>query len=540
MLLFAVFSCGGTEMNQIAIVPKPVMLETTGGDFTITAKTKILVENDSSDAAGAGKYLAGMFYRGTGLNLPVGRLTGGISTRDAIVLTTKGADARLGSEGYRLNVTDDSISIVAQEGAGLFYGVQTLLQLLPPQVFSQDHTNKRISWTVPCVQIEDKPRFRWRGLHIDPARHFQKKEDVLRFIDTMVLHKFNVLHFHLTDDQGWRIEIKQYPKLTEVGAWRKEDGFGLDPKALSFFDEKGRYGGFYTQKDIQEIVAYAAARYITVVPEIEMPGHALAALAAFPELSCTVGPFEVACGGGIFKDVYCAGNDQVFEFLDNVLAEVIELFPSKYIHVGGDECPKDRWKNCPKCRQRIKDEGLKDEHELQSWFISRIERFLNSKGKTIIGWDEILEGGLAPNAAVMSWRGMSGGIAAAKAGHDVVMTPTSHCYLDYYQAKGNEPKAIGGFLPIETVYSLEPVPEELTEDQKKHILGVQGNLWSEYIPNLSHLEYMAYPRACALSEVAWTPAEKRDWNDFESRLIHHLTRLSERGVNYRPLSVGEK
>ncbi|HEY2762370.1 MAG TPA: family 20 glycosylhydrolase, partial [Pirellulales bacterium] len=355
--------------------------------------------------------------------------------------------------------------------------------------------------------------------------HFFTVDDVKRFLDLMAFYKFNTFHWHLTEDQGWRIEIKKYPKLTEVGAWR-DDGNG------------GKYGGFYTQDQIREVVAYAAARHIHVVPEIEMPGHSQAALAAYPELSCTGGPFTVGTRWGIYKDVYCAGKDHTFDFLQDVLAEVMDLFPGEFIHIGGDECPKDRWEACPDCQAQIKVEGLHDEKELQSYFIKRIDTFVSSKGRRIIGWDEILEGGLAPGAAVMSWHGTTGAVAAVKADHDVVLSPTSNCYFDYPQAKSlDQVKASGNLLPLEKVYSLNPMPKELSDQQATHVLGAQANLWTERIENPARLDYMTYPRACALAEVVWSPAENRSWDDFQSRLTRQLKQLGALKVNYYQESV---
>jgi hexosaminidase len=356
---------------------------------------------------------------------------------------------------------------------------------------------------------------------------------IKKFVDLLALHKYNIFHWHLTDDQGWRIEIKQYPKLTEIGSQRAATPIPADRRQL---DGKP-YGGYYTQEEIKAVVTYAQERFITVVPEIEMPGHAVAALASYPELGCRGAGYEVRTTWGIAKDVFCAGNDAVFTFLENVLTEVLALFPSEYIHVGGDECPKDRWQECPKCQARIQAEGLADEHELQSYFIQRIERWLNAQGRRLIGWDEILEGGLAPNATVMSWRGSQGGIEAANAGHDVVMSPTTHCYFDYYQSQdqANEPPAIGGFLPLEKVYSFNPLPEEIAPDQAHHILGGQGNVWTEYLPRQEQVEYMTYPRATALAEVVWSEPARRDYDDFLARLEPHLRRLASLKVNYRQL-----
>jgi len=436
-----------------------------------------------------------------------------------VILFKKTTDETLGEEGYRLTVRSTQILLKANRPAGLFYGVQTLFQLLPSEIFAINDPQNG-SWRVPCVTILDKPRYPWRGLMLDVSRHFFPKEFVKKQIDYLAMHKMNRLHLHLTDDQGWRIEIKKYPKLTQISSWRRE--------------ADGRItGGYYTQDDIRELVAYAQSRFVTIVPEIEMPGHCQAALAAYPQLSCTGGPFHVATEWGVHKDVYCAGNDSTFAFLENVLSEVIRLFPSPYIHVGGDEVPKDRWKACSKCQARIQAEGLKDEAELQSYFIRRIEKFLNAHGKRLIGWDEILEGGLAPNAIVMSWRGIQGGIAAAKQQHDVVMTPTSSCYFDYYQGDPKtEPLAIGGNLPIEKVYQFDPTPKALSPEEAAHILGGQANLWTEYIATPEHAEYMTYPRLAAMAEVLWSPKEKRNWRDFFGRLLTQFKRYDVLGIHY--------
>jgi hexosaminidase len=440
----------------------------------------------------------------------------------------------LGDEGYSLQVTPASITIAAPQQAGIFYGIQTLRQLFPPQVFS-DTPVEGVRWMIPCVRIKDYPQFRWRGMHLDVARHFMPKEFVLKFIDLVALHKMNSLHLHLTDDQGWRIEIKRYPRLTEVGAWRDETLVGHANKKPHEFDGK-RHGGYYTHEDIREIVAYAAQRYINIVPEIEMPGHAQAAIAAYPELGNTGEQLPVRTFWGVNPNIFNA-NEETIILLQNVLTEVLDLFPSPYIHVGGDEAVKDQWKQSPEAQARIKELSLKDEDELQSYFIKRMDTFLSEHGRRLIGWDEILEGGLAPGATVMSWRGVEGGIKAAKMGHDVVMAPTTHTYFDYYQSKNRreEPLAIGGYLPLEKVYDFQPVPSELTEEEAKHILGAQGQIWTEYIPNPKHAEYMAFPRTVALCEAVWTPGEKKDYADFLRRLTVHLKRLDLLNVNYRPL-----
>jgi hexosaminidase len=368
-------------------------------------------------------------------------------------------------------------------------------------------------------------------LLLDVGRHFFGVAHIKSLLDQLALHKMNVLQLHLTDDQGWRVEIRKHPRLAEISAWRKETVIG---KNTGRYDG-ARHGGFYTHADLREIIACARQRHITVVPEIEMPGHAQAALAAYPELSCTGGPFEVATSWGIMKDVFCAGNDKVFKFLEDVLTEVLALFPSEFIHIGGDECLKDRWKKCPKCQARIKAGGLKDEHELQSWFVRRIERFLSGRRRRLIGWDEILEGGLAPGATVMSWRGTAGGIAAANANHDVVMTPRNPCYLDYYQSRDTaaEPFAIGGFNSLEMACEWEPIPAEVSTDKRHHILGGQANVWTEYMADWRHVEYMTHPRLAGLAEALWSPKERRGWPDFRRRLDAHLRRLDAMGVNYR-------
>ncbi len=420
------------------------------------------------------------------------------------------------------------------EIAGLFYGIQTIRQLLPPAIFREAPLDS-MRWTMPAVTIEDQPRFRWRGAHLDVVRHFMPKEFVKKYLDLLALHKMNSFHWHLTDDQGWRIEIRKYPKLTGVGAWRKETMIPPYPRngAPMRFDSTPT-GGFYTQDDIREIVAYAAERHINVVPEIEMPGHSVAAIAAYPELGMAGDTTTVATYWGVFSNIL-KPTDATVKFYQDVLTEVMELFPSKFIHVGGDEAAKAQWKSSPEIQARIRELGLKDESELQSWFIRQMDKFLTAHGRRLIGWDEILEGGLAPGAAVMSWRGVAGGIAAARQGHDVVMAPGSHTYLDHYQSldTAHEPIAIGGYLPMDTVYSYEPYPDSLEPQYRKHILGAQVQLWTEYIPSPKQAEYMAYPRTSAFSEVMWTPEERRDYADFLRRLQVHLKRLDALDVNYR-------
>jgi len=433
-------------------------------------------------------------------------------------------------ESYLMSIDGSGVSINAN-GPGFFYAGQSLFQLI---------VNDQDRFSLPHLEISDLPRFTWRGMHLDVSRHFRSVEFVKKYIDLMARFKMNSFHWHLTEDQGWRIEIKAYPKLTEIGAWRSET---MVAKNFNPYVGDGiPHGGFYTQDEIREVVAYAAERHINIVPEIEMPGHALAALAAYPELACTPGPFKVATTWGVFDDIFCP-TENTFEFLENVLTEVLELFPSKYIHIGGDEVPKKRWEESEYAQELIRREGLADEHELQSWFIQRIERFLNSKERILIGWDEILEGGLAPNAIVMSWRGEAGGIEAASQGHDVVMSPGFALYFDHYQADpANEPLAIGGFSPLEHVYNYEPVPAELAPEFAHHVLGAQANMWSEYMKTDDHVEYMAFPRLLALAERVWSDKEMRDFDDFHSRLIGLFPMLDKLDVSYRipePLGWGD-
>lgn len=432
-------------------------------------------------------------------------------------------DEDLGVEGYVVDVTVSRITMRAQQPAGLFYGIQSLLQL-----FDWGATEPFI----PCVLIKDHPRFQWRGLLLDVARHYMPVDFIKKFIDLLALHKMNRFHWHLVDDQGWRVEIKKYPQLAQQGSQRKES-----PKVGARDEGDGTpYGPYwYTQDEVREVVAYAQERFITVVPEIEMPGHCMSALSVFPTLSCIKGPFAVATHWGIFENVYCAGNEAVFTFLKDVLDEVLQLFPSEYIHVGGDECPKEHWRACPKCQQRMRQEGLKDEAELQSYFIQRMEQWLAARGRKLIGWDEILEGGLPDRATVMSWRGESGGIAAVQAGNDVIMCPHQECYLDYYQAldKAQEPEAIGEYLPLHRVYAYDPVPAELPAEQAQHIIGVQGNIWTEYMQTPQHVEYMAFPRACAIAEVGWSQEGAKDFTEFLVRLNAHRQRLDALHVGYR-------
>ena len=518
------------DTNTPAIIPQPQKLELRAGVFKLAPDTRIFASPGTIETA---NQLADQLRRSTGYPLKVStKFFSGTAAKGGILLTTRSAGTNLGAEGYELTVAPDAIVIRAPMEAGLFYGTQTLLQLLPPDIFSTQLV-ANTSWQIPCVQIEDRPRFKWRGLMLDVSRHFFTRPEVEQLLDAMALLKLNTFHWHLVDDQGWRIEIKKYPRLTQIGAWRPGVGFGLDPKSATAYGPDGRYGGFYTQDDIRKIVAHATARHITIVPEIEMPGHSSAALAAYPQFSCTGGPFIPELKGGVFHGIYCMGNEETYVFLQNVLAEVFRLFPGQYIHIGGDEVPMDEWRHCPKDQAVIRREGLKNESELESHFIRRMEKFINARGRTLIGWSEIRQGGLAQNAIVMDWIG--GAVEAASAGHDVVMTPMVDCYLDHYQSKDHstEPRASGGFLPLELVYSFEPIPANLATQYQRHILGAQGNLWTEYIPSLSHAEYMMFPRACALAEVTWSPKSLRDWNDFTRRLQVQCERFDQLGINYR-------
>jgi len=535
-LLFAVSTSGLVMVSHFAnaenrigipVIPKPNRIEVKSGEFSLTQNTMVILPDDDENLQVVAEQLSSRLRAVTGYPFEIVRRSK--TSGHTIVLTINSQEEGLGNEGYELNVTKRSVSIKGRTPAGVFYGVQSFYQLLPPEV-EKDTLGPSAKWSVPCVTIEDKPRFRWRGMHLDVGRHFFSKDFVKKYIDVLASYKMNTFHWHLTEDQGWRIEVKKYPRLTQIGSQRKETMGDCKP-----------HGGFYTQDEIREIVKYAGERFITIVPEIEMPGHCLAALASYPELSCSGGPFNVGTEWGVINDVYCAGNEKTFEFLENVIDEVSALFPGQFFHVGGDECPKIRWSNCVRCQNRIKAEGLKDEHELQSYFIKRIEKILNKRGKRLLGWDEILEGGLAPNATVMSWRGMEGGIEAAKSGHDVVMTPTSHCYFDYFQGVAGEPRTIGGFLPIDTVYSFEPIPADLTAEEARRILGAQGNVWTEWMPDSRQVEFMVLPRLCAMSEVLWTQKSKRDVQDFVRRLENHYDRFVARDLNFRvptPLGIG--
>ena len=504
-------SCGSHD-PQIAIVPYPNHLETGRGTYRVTDRP---VTCDSRTDERTQRAVVGFAAR-------LATVTGGtnpVTVADEVPASGIRfvTDKSLPAEGYELNVDGEGIEVRASQFPGFLYALQSLEQLLPAAVYGTEPAPDA-AWEVPCVKIADAPRFAYRGMHLDVARHFFSVDEVKRYIDVMAIHKLNTLHWHLTDDQGWRIEIKRYPELTAVGSIRKAT---VVRKEWGTYDGTP-YGGFYTQDEIRDVVKYAADRGVTVIPEIDLPGHMLAALTAYPELGCTGGPYEVWGRWGVADDVLCPGREKTFEFLEGVLTEVMELFPSEYIHIGGDECPKVRWEKCPRCQAKIRQLGLKDdgehtaEHYLQSYVTDRIGKFLAQHGRRIIGWDEILEGRAPSDAVVMSWRGSEGGIAAAKLGHDVIMTPNSHFYFDYYQSLDTdaEPFGIGGYIPMEQVYSYDPAFPELTPEQQKHILGVQANLWTEYVLSDEHLEYMLLPRLAALSEVQWCLPETKDWNRF--------------------------
>lgn len=536
LFAFIAASAFAANENTCSIIPLPQKVQLGDGVFVLKPTTPIRVDADErGSAANIAGFLADRLHQSTGYSFRVGASSKEGLAKGEILLTTKGSIPHPSVEGYELTVTSDSVVIRAREAAGLFYGVQTLLQLLPPEVLGSKAA-RNTAWTIPAVHIEDQPRFAWRGFLLDVGRHFFTKEEIKRLLDLMALHKLNIFHWHLTDDQGWRLEIKKYPRLTEIGGWRKKIGFGLDPKAATAYGPDGRYGGYYTQADVRELVGYAQARQITIVPEIEMPGHASAALAAYPQFSCFGGAYTTDKGD--LPGVYCAGKNETFEFLQNVLAEVCQLFPGKYIHIGGDEVSTENWKKCPKCQAREVQENLKNEHELESYFIRRIEKFLNARGRTLVGWSEIREGGLAQNATIMDWIG--GAVESAREGHDVVMTPTAFCYLDYYQStnsKTAEPKAIGGYLPLSQVYAFEPVPENLEPQFRSHIIGAQANLWTEYIASLQYAEYMTLPRLSAFAEVVWSQPGSRNYDDFIRRLQVQARRFEQLGVNYRHTSI---
>ena len=511
--------------KTVSIIPRPVSVEVKDGCFVIDEQTNLAFNDKQKELLPAAKFFISMVNQISGRTISMNQ-----KKAKNITLVIESI-AQVGDEGYVLDVTGTSIAIKANTKVGILYGLQSLLQTLPAI-----RTNATLE--VPCMSITDYPRFKWRGMHLDVSRHFFGPEIIMEYIDLMATYKMNVFHWHLVDDQGWRIEIKKYPLLTKTGAWRVDQtSQPWDSRPQAKAGENPAYGGYYTQDQIAEIIRYAAIRNVTIVPEIEMPGHVASAVSSYPELSCRQKP-QLPLTGGNYANMaanYCAGNDSVFTFLENVLSEVISLFPSTYIHIGGDELDKGPWKICPKCQARMKAEGLKDENELQSYFIKRIEKFIVSKHRKMIGWDEILEGGLANEAAVMSWRGEAGGIEAAKMKHNVVMTPGSPCYFDHYQAgPEGEPPAIGGFNTLKNVYDYDPVPSELNESEAKYLLGAQGNVWTEYITTPEYLEYMVLPRMPALAEVLWTPKENKNWDNFNLRLQSLFKSYEQKGLHFCP------
>lgn len=524
-MAFLLPSTAAGQTADFNIIPRPQQVNVSNdAPFTLSTKTVISLGTNSQNMKRNANMLASYIEQATGIRPAIGKSKNGT----AIVLTIDKTIAN--AEGYKLDADAKQIRIAGASAAGVFYGIQTLRKSLPLV------NGKASKVSIPAVHITDAPRFAYRGTHLDVSRHFVTADSVRQFIDMLALHNINRFHWHLTDDQGWRIEIKKYPLLTQIGSKRAQTVIGHNSGK---YDGKP-YGGFYTQKQIRDIVKYAADRYITIVPEIDLPGHMQAALAAYPDMGCTGGPYEVWQKWGVSDNVLCAGNDKTLTFIDNVLKEITQLFPSKYIHVGGDECPKTQWQKCPKCQARIKalnleaKDGHSAEERLQSYIITHASNYLKSLGRNTIGWDEILEGGLAEGATVMSWRGESGGIAAAKQHHDVVMTPNSYLYFDYYQSldKANEPLAIGGYLPLETVYSYEPMPKELTADEARHIIGVQANIWTEYMPTFKQIQYMALPRLAALSEVQWSQPALKDYNSFTNRLTEFTHLYDRLGYNY--------
>jgi hexosaminidase len=549
LLLFSQVAVAQTKKQSApSIIPLPVSMKTGTGEFRLTKQTVIAVQDEGDQKAA--NFLNDFLQQVYGFKLDIDKQEG----KNYIRLTTRKFIKAPDKDAYALQVLPEGVIIEGDTYAGTFYGIQSLIQLLPTNT-SQSLVNQSqgvsgLGLQIPVVTIQDYPRFSYRSMHLDVGRHFFPVSFIKRYIDYLALHKMNYFHWHLTEDQGWRIEIKKYPELTAVGAYRNGTIIGRYPGTGN---DNTRYGGFYSQDEIKDVVQYAANRHITVIPEIEMPGHASAAIATFPWLSCfpekptkiPSNPSQTSIQQqaqgknklvqetwGVFEDIFCAGNDSTFQFLENVLDEVLTLFPSTYIHVGGDEAPKAHWKKCPRCQARIKSEGLKDEHELQSYFIQRMEKYLNAKGRTLIGWDEILEGGLAPNAIVMSWRGEKGGIEAAKQKHQVIMTPQKPVYFDHTQTRNEDSVTIGGYNPIEAVYAYEPVPAALTGENAKYVMGAQANMWTEYMKNPSKVEYMAFPRMSALSEVLWSPKEKKNWKDFEARLQNQFKRYDLWKTNY--------
>ena len=528
LLLFGcAVSCTQPENSisneSIGIIPLPSTYELKPGTFYITGQSSIGIDKSDPEMTALANYFNEEISDATGFSLPV--------NNSGTIIFQLGEHKELGEEGYQLSISSDQLILSAYKHHGIFNGIQSVLQLLPPEIKSKT-VQADATWSINCIEVTDKPQFAWRGLMLDVSRHFFTKQEVKKFIDQMAEYKYNVFHWHLTDDQGWRLEVKSLPRLTAIGAWRAPRVGNWWEREPQLPTDSLSYGGYYTTEDIREIVEYAQQRYVTIVPEIDIPGHSMAALSAYPEISCTGGPFHVNVGNTFYTEIensLCAGNEQTFEVLDSVFAEVARLFPSPYIHIGGDECYKGFWEKCPKCKMRMQKEHLKNLEELQSYFVKRVAAMVQKRGKQVIGWDEILEGGLAPEAIVMSWRGMKGGIEAAKQGHSVIMTPTDHCYLDFYQGDPTVEPNTYSMLRLQDCYKYQLIPDSVDASL---IMGGQGNLWTESVPHYRQVEYMIWPRALAISETLWTDARLRNWKFFVNRVEQQFERFDRSGVNY--------
>ena len=528
LLLFGcAVSCTQPENSisneSIGIIPLPSTYELKPGTFYITGQSSIGIDKSDPEMTALANYFNEEISDATGFSLPV--------NNSGTIIFQLGEHKELGEEGYQLSISSDQLILSAYKHHGIFNGIQSVLQLLPPEIKSKT-VQADATWSINCIEVTDKPQFAWRGLMLDVSRHFFTKQEVKKFIDQMAEYKYNVFHWHLTDDQGWRLEVKSLPRLTAIGAWRAPRVGNWWEREPQLPTDSLSYGGYYTTEDIREIVEYAQQRYVTIVPEIDIPGHSMAALSAYPEISCTGGPFHVNVGNTFYTKIensLCAGNEQTFEVLDSVFAEVARLFPSPYIHIGGDECYKGFWEKCSKCKMRMQKEHLKNLEELQSYFVKRVAAMVQKRGKQVIGWDEILEGGLAPETIVMSWRGMKGGIEAAKQGHSVIMTPTDHCYLDFYQGDPTVEPNTNSMLRLQDCYKYQLIPDSVDASL---IMGGQGNLWTESVPHYRQVEYMIWPRALAISETLWTDARLRNWKFFVNRVEQQFERFDRSGVNY--------
>ena len=528
LLLFGcAVSCTQPENSisneSIGIIPLPSTYELKPGTFYITGQSSIGIDKSDPEMTALANYFNEEISDATGFSLPV--------NNSGTIIFQLGEHKELGEEGYQLSISSDQLILSAYKHHGIFNGIQSVLQLLPPEIKSKT-VQADATWSINCIEVTDKPQFAWRGLMLDVSRHFFTKQEVKKFIDQMAEYKYNVFHWHLTDDQGWRLEVKSLPRLTAIGAWRAPRVGNWWEREPQLPTDSLSYGGYYTTEDIREIVEYAQQRYVTIVPEIDIPGHSMAALSAYPEISCTGGPFHVNVGNTFYTEIensLCAGNEQTFEVLDSVFAEVARLFPSPYIHIGGDECYKGFWEKCSKCKMRMQKEHLKNLEELQSYFVKRVAAMVQKRGKQVIGWDEILEGGLAPETIVMSWRGMKGGIEAAKQGHSVIMTPTDHCYLDFYQGDPTVEPNTYSMLRLQDCYKYQLIPDSVDASL---IMGGQGNLWTESVPHYRQVEYMIWPRALAISETLWTDARLRNWKFFVNRVEQQFERFDRSGVNY--------